>query len=202
MTITLMVITLTAIQTEQGMKFYDRIKELELLQKIKEQSRNSACFTVMVGRRRIGKTSLLLESMKGKKFLYLFVSRKSEVLLCEQFQQEMKENLNPEIFSKVNNFYTLFEQLMIYASKTHFTLIIDDFQEFNNINGIGNYWDNKGENEIDLIALNRFENSALIAEVKRNPQNINIARLYETATLNKQLSHYSIEVKGLSMQNM
>ena len=34
------------------MKFYDRKKELKLLQDINEQSRNSACFTVMVGRRR------------------------------------------------------------------------------------------------------------------------------------------------------
>ena len=57
------------------MKFYDRKKELKLLQDINEQSRNNACFTVMVGRRRIGKTALLLESVRGEKFLYLFVSR-------------------------------------------------------------------------------------------------------------------------------
>lgn len=72
------------------MKFYDRQQELELLRDINEQSHKSACCTVMVGRRRIGKTSLLLESMKGEKFVYLFVSRKSEVLLCEQFQHEIK----------------------------------------------------------------------------------------------------------------
>lgn len=140
------------------MKFYDRKKELKLLQDINEQSRNSACFTVMVGRRRIGKTALLLESVRGEKFLYLFVSRKSEVLLCEQFQQDIKESLGLDIFGRVDNFRTLFEQLMIYATKTHFTLIIDEFQEFDNINSsifsdIQNIWDRyKEEAKVNLIA--------------------------------------------------
>ena len=60
------------------MKFYNRTQELNILGRTWEQSKQSACFTVMVGRRRIGKTSLLLESVKGTKYLYLFVSRTSE----------------------------------------------------------------------------------------------------------------------------
>ena len=52
------------------MKFYNRIQELGILGRTWEQSKQSACFTVMVGRRRIGKTSLLLESVKGTKYLY------------------------------------------------------------------------------------------------------------------------------------
>lgn len=140
------------------MKFYDRRKELELLRKTKEQSRKSACFTVMVGRRRIGKTSLILESVKGERYLYLFVSRKSEVLLCEQFQQEIKEVLSLNIFGKITDFRTLFEQLMIYATKEHYTLIIDEFQEFNNINisifsDIQHLWDKyKEQAKINFIA--------------------------------------------------
>ena len=140
------------------MKFYDRTQELDLLRDINKQSRNTACFTVMVGRRRIGKTSLLLESMKGEKFLYLFVSRKSEVLLCEQFQQEIKDSLELEIFGNVTEFRILFEQLMIYATQTHFTLIIDEFQEFDNINSsifsdIQNIWDRyKEQAKINFIA--------------------------------------------------
>lgn len=140
------------------MKFYDRRKELELLRKTKEQSRKSACFTVMVGRRRIGKTSLILESVKGERNLYLFVSRKSEVLLCEQFQQEIKEVLGLNIFGKITDFRTLFEQLMIYATKEHYTLIIDEFQEFDNINSsifsdIQHLWDKyKEQAKINFIA--------------------------------------------------
>ena len=37
-------------------KFYDRIKELNSLEQIEKTSLNSANFTVMTGRRRIGKT--------------------------------------------------------------------------------------------------------------------------------------------------
>ena len=79
----------------------------------------------------------------------------------------------------------------------------DMIAESEDITDIGNYWDNKGENEIDLIALNRFDGKALIAEVKRNPNKINTARLYEkVASIQKQLSHYTLDIKGLSMQDM
>ena len=50
------------------MKFYDRKKEMAILYAAKEQSQTSACFTVMTGRRRIGKTALLLESVKESSF--------------------------------------------------------------------------------------------------------------------------------------
>lgn len=140
------------------MKFYDRKKELELLENTRIQSLSSACFTVMVGRRRIGKTSLILESVRGNRYLYLFVSRKSESLLCEQFQQEIKKALNLDIFGKVTDFRILFEQLMIHATKEHYTLIIDEFQEFDNINSsifgdIQNIWDKyKEQAKINFIA--------------------------------------------------
>ena len=152
-----MAVTLIIIKI-MGMKFYDRKKELDLLHEINRQSLRSACFTVMVGRRRIGKTSLLLKCMEGEKFLYLFVSRKSEVLLCEQFQQEIKESLGLDIYGKISDFRSLFEQLMIYATKTHFTLIIDEFQEFDNINSsifsdIQDIWDRyKEQSKINFIA--------------------------------------------------
>jgi uncharacterized protein len=128
------------------MKFYDRENELKLLKRNLEQAKKSACFTVMVGRRRIGKTSLLLESVKRQKYLYLFVARKSEHLLCAQFQKEVQEVLGLQIFGTITSFRDLFEQLMIYATKEHYTLILDEFQEFENINSsifsdIQNVWD-------------------------------------------------------------
>ena len=41
------------------MKFFDRKDELALLRRIREESRDSARMTILKGRRRIGKTSLL-----------------------------------------------------------------------------------------------------------------------------------------------
>lgn len=140
------------------MKFYNRKKELEILNRNLEQSKKSSCFTVMVGRRRIGKTSLLLESVKQEKYLYLFVSRKSEPLLCAQFQKDASEVLGIQIFGTITQFRDLFEQLLIFATKEHYALIIDEFQEFDNVNSsifsdIQNLWDQyRDKTKINFIA--------------------------------------------------
>ncbi|WP_338098634.1 ATP-binding protein [Methanolapillus africanus] len=142
-----------------SVKFYDRQKELAALAQTRRQSEKKACFTVIVGRRRIGKTSLLLESVKGQKYLYLFVSRKTEPLLCAQFQKDAEQQLlGFKIFGSVVSFRDLFEQLMIYASQEHYTLIIDEFQEFENINpsifsDLQDLWDKyKDRSKINFIA--------------------------------------------------
>ena len=44
------------------MKFYDRKKEIEILRRNWEKSAKHSLFTVMIGRRRIGKTLLLLKT--------------------------------------------------------------------------------------------------------------------------------------------
>jgi AAA+ ATPase superfamily predicted ATPase len=140
------------------MKFYDRIYELETLSRIENQSTDTACFTIMVGRRRIGKTSLLLRSSAEKKMLYLFVSRNSEAVLCSQFQQQASEALGLQIYGTINRFADLFEQLLIFAQKEHYTLIIDEFQDFDNINRaifseIQNLWDRyKDKIKLNFIA--------------------------------------------------
>jgi len=77
------------------------------------------------------------------------------------------------------------------------------FAEEENITAIGNYWDSKGENEIDLIALNDFDKTAIITEVKRNPKRINLQTLaMKTAVLQKQLSKYSVSFRALSLDEM
>ncbi len=140
------------------MRFYDRKKEKEVLYSNLEQSKTSACFTVMVGRRRVGKTSLLLETFNGKQYLYLFVSRKNEALLCAQYQQEVEKALGFSIFGTIKQFRDFFEQLMIFATKEHYTLIIDEFQEFDKINpsifsDIQHLWDQyKNDAKINFIA--------------------------------------------------
>ena len=158
------------------MEFYDRIKELESLERSRRQSEKSAVFTVMVGRRRIGKTSLLLESVKEQKYLYLFVSRKSEPLLCAQFQQDAQRALGLEIFGNITRFRDLFEQLLIYAAKENYTLIIDEFQEFDNINSaifseIQDLWDRyKEKARINFIACGSIYSMMMkIFENKKEP---------------------------------
>jgi len=139
------------------MKFYNRNTELESLRLSAIQSKNTACFTVIVGRRRIGKTSLLIESAKSEPYLYLFVSRKTEQLLCSQFQKEALESIGIQIFGTVNDFNTLFEQLLIFSINQPYTLIIDEFQEFERVNksifsDIQDLWDRyKDRSKINFI---------------------------------------------------
>ena len=49
------------------MKFYDRKKEIEILRRNWEKSAKHSLFTVMIGRRRIGKTLLLLKTEQEQK---------------------------------------------------------------------------------------------------------------------------------------
>lgn len=128
------------------MKFYNRTSELAMLRKNHLQSLKTACFQAIIGRRRIGKTMLITESLKGQKYLYLFISRKNENLLCAEFQNDIERMIGLKIFGTINRFKDLFEQLLIFATKEHFTLVIDEFQEFDNVNpaifsDIQNLWD-------------------------------------------------------------
>ncbi len=139
------------------MRFIDREKEFATLKKILEKSRKFSQMTIVSGRRRIGKTRLLLEFFKDKKFLYFFISRKSEPLLCEEFTEEIKTRLNKEIIGKINSFSDIFKFLIDYSKTKHLNLIIDEVQEFYKINksvyyDIQKLWDmNKEEAKINLI---------------------------------------------------
>lgn len=138
-------------------KFYDRKNELELLGKIERQSENNACFTVLTGRRRVGKTALVKEFLKGKRGAYLFVVKASEPLLCREWQKILEEQLSLKIFGTVSSLSDLFAQVFEFSKSNHFALVIDEFQELENVNrsffsSLQNLWDSaKDESKINLI---------------------------------------------------
>lgn len=139
------------------MKFYNREKELALLDKIEKQSQQTAQMTFVVGRRRIGKTSLLVRGSEGRTYIYFFVAKKNEALLCSEFVEEVKYKLNVDIFGEIRTFKDLFGYLMNLSKTKHFTLIIDEFQEFMSVNSsvysdMQNIWDSqKTDSKINLI---------------------------------------------------
>ena len=65
------------------MRFYDREQEIAFLRETRETAQRVARFTVVIGRRRIGKTTLIREAYKDEPFVYFFVARKAESDLCE-----------------------------------------------------------------------------------------------------------------------
>jgi len=66
--------------------------ELQKLYEMRSKSYESSKMTIIVGRRRIGKTRLINEAFPEK--VYLFVSKKSETLLCEEFAIILQDSLN------------------------------------------------------------------------------------------------------------
>lgn len=145
------------------MKFYDREKELAILQANEQQSFESAVFTVLMGRRRIGKTSLITHALKDKEYAYLFVTKDSEALLCQNFQRELTEQIGLTIYGEVTNFKDLLEIIMKEAQRRHLTIVIDEFQTLYKINpsifgDIQNIWDRyKQDAKINFIVLGSIQ---------------------------------------------
>lgn len=139
------------------MRFYNREEELEILAKNREQSANQSVMTTLIGRRRTGKTSLLLKSVEGTRHLYLYVSKDNEQMLCKKFQEQATAALGIQIFGQTSSFGELFEQLMRYGIDNNYTLIIDEFQNFLSINksipsSIQDVWDRyKDRARVNLI---------------------------------------------------
>lgn len=68
---------------------------------------------------------------------------------------------------------------------------------------IGNYWDRKNENKIDIIAVNEMEKRIEFFEVKRNKKRIFIPLLEKKAKkITASFSDYIIDYKGLSLDDM
>ena len=139
------------------MKFFDRQQEIASLQEIQKRSLTNAQFTVLTGRRRVGKTSLVFHAYQQSEFLYFFVSKKAESELCENYQREIAAKLRTPILGKVMHFADIFEYVMQAAKQRPITLFIDEFQEFLRINpsvysDMQRIWDiNKSDAHINLI---------------------------------------------------
>ena len=116
------------------MRFYDREQEIAFLQETRETAKKVARFTVVTGRRRIGKTTLVREAYKDKPFVYFFVARKAESELCEAYLEEVREKLGIPTLGSSRHFSDIFRFLMELSVTQSFTLVIDEFQDFFRVN--------------------------------------------------------------------
>lgn len=140
------------------MRFYDRDKELKTLEETRKVAFSKASqMTVVTGRRRIGKTKLILKSCEGTPTVYLFVCRSSESVLCRQFAQVTRDSLGVFVPSGMDSFRDLFRYLMEIGKQQAYNLIIDEFPELEGISNsvfgdIQNIWDaTKDEARVNLI---------------------------------------------------
>lgn len=139
------------------MKFYNRNNELIALDKVRQIAfSNHSQMTVLTGRRRIGKTSLIFRSCEDTPTVYLFVSRSNEADLCMRFSAEVRRSLDVYI-PDFMNFAELFRFLMDLGKRMRFNLVIDEFQEFYYINQeiyslLQDVWDRfRKESHVNLI---------------------------------------------------
>lgn len=132
-------------------KFYNR--EIQL-NKLRDTSSNIVAskgrLSVVVGRRRVGKTRLLneafsVDSVDKNNYLYLFISRKSEAALVDEFVTIIKNKFEAKFFQP-KCLKDIFEYLFHYATTQPLTLVVDEFQDIEKVNSslfsdLQNLWD-------------------------------------------------------------
>lgn len=86
--------------------------------------------------------------------------------------------------------YELLKSVILrdYETSTGKTLelyFINKINEEKQVSKIGGWWDRKGQNEVDVIAVNDFEKTCDIYEVKRQANIINLSKLAEKVDILK-----------------
>jgi AAA+ ATPase superfamily predicted ATPase len=143
-------------------KFYDREREMEQLRDMQRQAyEDYSRFVVLTGRRRVGKTSLVYRLMEETKDeapgLYFFVGRKTEATLVRTFCEEVRTRLDEYVPEGILTFRGLLQLLLEIGKRRRFTLFVDEFQEFDNVNAgvfsdVQELWDKyKKDTKVCLI---------------------------------------------------
>ncbi|MGH1600209.1 ATP-binding protein [Campylobacter majalis] len=108
--------------------FANRYSELKLLND--EYISNNFAFTILYGRRRVGKTTLIKEFIKDKPAIYFLATLENFGVVLKRFQLLVAEFLN-DIFLKelqLRDFKQLFEYIGQKNFSQKLVIIIDEFQ--------------------------------------------------------------------------
>lgn len=131
------------------MRFYNRENEIAELKRICNLSfTHNSRMTVLTGRRRIGKTSLIKKAFEDSDapMLYFFTGRKAEAALVDDFVSEIHDKLHGYVPEGLMSVTGVLRHLFELAKTERFTLVIDEFQEFMTVNpsvfsDLQNLWD-------------------------------------------------------------
>jgi len=138
-------------------EFFDRHNELNLLKSRYEKLGGSELL-VLYGRRRVGKTKLLvrfLDSLDSKK-LYLYVNLAEKMDLMGQFSNNIREQTGDGI--EIKGWGDFFDYLAESSKDSKFVVVIDEFQRFDTVSPefismLQDYLDRKLKNRKLLIIL-------------------------------------------------
>ena len=108
--------------------FVNRQKELQLLQE--EYYTDGFRFSVIYGRRRVGKTTLIKEYISNKPYIYLLSTLEPLNIIIQRFQHLVADFFNDEFLKNIK--LTTLEDIFKYISNKNFDkkliIVIDEFQ--------------------------------------------------------------------------
>lgn len=109
-------------------KFIDREQEMETL--VEEYNREGSSLVIMYGRRRVGKTTLISEFIKGKNALFFLASQESETQNRNLFKEKAAEFINSDLLrnATVSDWDTIFKAIIETKFETKPIIVIDEFQ--------------------------------------------------------------------------
>ena len=109
-------------------KFIDREQEMETL--VEEYNREGSSLVIMYGRRRVGKTTLISEFIKGKNALFFLASQESETQNRNLFKEKAAEYINSDLLrnATVSDWDTIFKAIIETKFDTKPIIVIDEFQ--------------------------------------------------------------------------
>jgi len=108
--------------------FANRQKEIKLLND--EYASNRFAFTVLYGRRRVGKTTLLKEFIRGKPSIYFLVTLENFNIVLKRLQNIVADFLNDNFLKnlELKDIKQLFEYLSQKDFDKKLIIVIDEFQ--------------------------------------------------------------------------
>ncbi len=109
-------------------KFIDREQEMDTL--VEEYNREGSSLVIMYGRRRVGKTTLISEFIKGKNALFFLASQESEAQNRNLFKEKAAEFINSDLLrnATVSDWDTIFKAIIETKFETKPIIVIDEFQ--------------------------------------------------------------------------
>lgn len=113
--------------------FVNRKKELALLND--EYLHADFRFSVLYGRRRVGKTTLLKEYMKEKTAIYFLVTLETKGIVLKRFQNLVADFFDDDFLKNIrtDNFDTIFKYISKQKLDKKLIVVIDEFQYLSKI---------------------------------------------------------------------
>lgn len=109
-------------------RFVDREQEMETLQN--EYEREGSALVVLYGRRRVGKTTLISEFIKGKKALFFLASEEAEAQNRNAFREKVAEFIDSDLLrsADIKSWDALFKAIMETDFDSKPVIVLDEFQ--------------------------------------------------------------------------